>query len=107
MNNAQEIKQLKKDIIKGHAKNKYKNQGVQFTADQVVASLQEEQKAHLQDSNKARMYEEKKKANQKIVKAVAEIQKIYDIVDEIKDKDEKKIIHHLFQDLSDKLLDNV
>ena len=45
MNNAQEIKQLKKDIIKGHAKNKYKNQGVQFTADQVVASLQEEQKA--------------------------------------------------------------
>ena len=107
MNNAQEIKQLKKDIVKGHAKNKYKNQGVQFTADQVVASLQEEQKAALQDGNKARMYEAKKKANQKIVKAVAEIQKIYDIVDEIKDKDEKKIIHHLFQDLSDKLLDNV
>ena len=53
------------------------------------------------------MSSEKKKANQKIVKAVAEIQKIYDIVDEIKDKDEKKIIHHLFQDLSDKLLDNV
>ena len=46
MNNEQEIKQLKKDIVKGHAKNKYKNQGVQFTADQVVASLQEEQKAN-------------------------------------------------------------
>jgi hypothetical protein len=72
-----------------------------------VKIMRYEQKAELQDSNKARMYEEKKKANQKIVKAVAEIQKIYDIIDEIKDKDEKKIIHHLFQDLSDKLLDNV
>jgi len=70
-------------------------------------NMRYEEKAALQDGNKARMYEEKKKANQKIVKAVAEIQKIYDIVDEIKDKDEKKIIHHLFQDLSDKLLDNV
>ena len=39
----------------------------------------------------------KKKANKKILKAVDEIQK----------KGEKKIIHHLFQDLSDKLLDNI
>ena len=38
----EQIKQLKKDMIKGHAKNKYKNQGIQFTADQVVASLQDE-----------------------------------------------------------------
>ena len=60
MNNAQEIKQLKKDIIKGHAKNKYKNQGVQFTADQVVASLQEEQKAELQDFDKFWDNEQKK-----------------------------------------------
>ena len=76
MNNEQEIKQLKKDIVKGHAKNKYKNQGVQFTADQVVASLQEEQKAALQDGNKARIYAAKKKQNKldrleaKIIKAI-------------------------------------
>jgi len=49
----------------------------------------------------------KRKANKKILKAVDEIQEIYLIIDEIKNKDEKKIIHHLFQDLSDKLLDNV
>ena len=60
MNNEQEIKQLKKDIVKGHAKNKYKNQGVQFTADQVVASLQEEQKAELQDFDKFWDNEQKK-----------------------------------------------
>tara|TARA_R110000796_G_scaffold57209_1_gene132082 strand:- start:177 stop:329 length:153 start_codon:yes stop_codon:yes gene_type:complete len=49
----------------------------------------------------------KRKANKKIVKAVDEIQKIYDIIYEIKDKDEQRIISNLFQDLSDKLLDNV
>ena len=49
----------------------------------------------------------KRKANKKILKAVDEIQEIYLIINEIKNKDEKKIIHHLFQDLSDKLLDNV
>ena len=31
----------------------------------------------------------------------------YDVIKEIKNKDEKKIIYHLFQDLSDKLMDNV
>jgi FtsZ-binding cell division protein ZapB len=49
----------------------------------------------------------KKKANKKILKAVEKIQKIYLIIDEIKNKNEKKIIHYLFQDLSDKLLDNI
>jgi len=49
----------------------------------------------------------KKKPNKKILKAFNEIQKIYLIINEIKNKDEKKIIHHLFQDLSDKLMDNV
>jgi hypothetical protein len=52
----------------------------------------------------------KRKANKKILKAVDEIQKIYLIVvegNQIKNKGEKKIIHHLFQDLSDKLLDNI
>lgn len=48
----------------------------------------------------------KKTANKKILKAVNEIQKIYLIINEIENKDEKKIIHHLFQDLSDKLIDN-
>ena len=51
----------------------------------------------------------KRKANKKILKAVDEIQKIYLIIiqgNEIKNKGEEKIIHHLFQDLSDKLLDN-
>ncbi len=37
-----------------------KNQGVQFTADQVVASLQEEQKAELQDFDKFWDNEQKK-----------------------------------------------
>ena len=52
----------------------------------------------------------KRKANKKILKAVDEIQKIYLIIiqgNEIKNKGEEKIIHHLFQDLSDKLLDNL
>ena len=49
----------------------------------------------------------KKTANKKILKAVNEIQKIYLIINEIENKDEKKIIHHFFQDLSDKLMDNV
>tara|TARA_R100001443_G_scaffold85687_1_gene92356 strand:- start:430 stop:585 length:156 start_codon:yes stop_codon:yes gene_type:complete len=49
----------------------------------------------------------KKKANKKILLAFKRIQKTYDVIKEIKNKDEKKIIHHLFQDLSDKLMDNV
>ena len=48
-----------------------------------------------------------KKANKKILLAYKRIQKAYEVIDEIKQKDEKKIIHCLFQDLSDKLLDNV
>ena len=48
-----------------------------------------------------------KKANKKILLAHKRIQKAYEVIDEIKQKDEKKIIHCLFQDLSDKLLDNV
>ena len=48
-----------------------------------------------------------KKPNKKILLAHKRIQKAYDVIKEIKKKDEKKIIHHLFQDLSDKLLDNV
>ena len=47
-----------------------------------------------------------KKANKKILLAHKRIQKAYEVIDEIKQKDEKKIIHCLFQDLSDKLLDN-
>ena len=43
-----------------------------------------------------------------ITKSVNEIQCIYEkVIGEIKDKKEKEIIHCLFQDLSDKLLDNV
>ena len=43
-----------------------------------------------------------------ITKSVDEIQIIYKrVIGEIKDKKEKEIIHCLFQDLSDKLLDNV
>ena len=43
-----------------------------------------------------------------ITKSVDEIQCIYEkVIGEIKDKKEKEIIHCLFQDLSDKLLDNV
>ena len=49
----------------------------------------------------------KEKANKKIFLAFKRIQKTYDVIKEIKNKDEKKIIHDLFQDLSDKLLDNV
>ena len=48
----------------------------------------------------------KKKANKKILLAYKRIQKAYEVIDEIKQKDEKRIIHCLFQDLSDKLLDN-
>ena len=48
----------------------------------------------------------KKKANKKILLAHKRIQKAYEVIDEIKQKDEKRIIHCLFQDLSDKLLDN-
>ena len=43
-----------------------------------------------------------------ITKSVEEIQNIYrKVIGEIEDKKEKEIIHCLFQDLSDKLLDNV
>ncbi len=43
-----------------------------------------------------------------ITKSVDEIQIVYKrVIGEIKDKKEKEIIHCLFQDLSDKLLDNV
>ena len=43
-----------------------------------------------------------------ITKSVEEIQNIYrKVIGEIEDKKEKEIIHYLFQDLSDKLLDNV
>ena len=43
-----------------------------------------------------------------ITKSVDEIQNIYHLViGEIKDKKKKEIIHCLFQDLSDKLLDNI
>ena len=43
-----------------------------------------------------------------ITKSVDEIQNIYQrVIREIEDKKEKEIIHCLFQDLSDKLLDNV
>ena len=43
-----------------------------------------------------------------ITKSVDEIQNIYlRVIEEIEDKKEREIIHYLFQDLSDKLLDNV
>jgi len=43
-----------------------------------------------------------------LTKNVAEIQNIYQkVIGEIKDKKEKEIIHCLFQDLSDKLLDHI
>jgi len=43
-----------------------------------------------------------------ITKNVDEIQNIYKrVIGEIKDKKEKEIIHCLFQDLSDKLLDHI
>ncbi len=43
-----------------------------------------------------------------ITKSVNEIQNIYQrVIGEIENKKEKEIIHCLFQDLSDKLLDNV
>jgi len=46
------------------------------------------------------------KANTKIIKAHKQIQKLYKLVKLIKNKDDKKIISNLFQDLSDKLMDN-
>ena len=46
------------------------------------------------------------KANTKIIKAHKQLQKSYKVVKLIKDKKEKQIISNLFQDLSDKLLDN-
>jgi hypothetical protein len=46
------------------------------------------------------------KPNKKIIKAHKQLQKLYDIVKLIKDKKEKQIISNLFQDLSDKLIDN-
>ena len=49
----------------------------------------------------------KNKPNKKILLAYKRIQKAYDVIKEINNKDEKKIIHHLFQDLSDKLMDNI
>jgi hypothetical protein len=43
-----------------------------------------------------------------LTESVEMIQIIYErVIGEIKDKKEKEIIHCLFQDLSDKLLDNV
>ena len=43
-----------------------------------------------------------------ITESVNEIQNIYQrVIGKIEDKKEKEIIHCLFQDLSDKLLDNV
>ena len=42
-----------------------------------------------------------------ITKSVEDIQNIYQrVIEKIEDKKEKEIIHCLFQDLSDKLLDN-
>ena len=42
-----------------------------------------------------------------IAKAVDDLQIMYlKVIDLIKDKEERNIIHCLFQDLSDKLLDN-
>jgi len=46
------------------------------------------------------------KANTKIIKAHKQLQKLYKVVKLIKNKDDKKIISNLFQDLSDKLMDN-
>ena len=43
-----------------------------------------------------------------LTESIEMIQIIYErVIGEIKDKKEKEIIHCLFQDLSDKLLDNV
>jgi len=46
------------------------------------------------------------KPNKKIIKAYKQLQKSYKVVKLIKDKKEKQIISNLFQDLSDKLIDN-
>ena len=48
----------------------------------------------------------KMKANKKVIKAHKQLQKLYKVVKLIKNKDEKKIVSNLFQDLSDKLIDN-
>ena len=45
-------------------------------------------------------------ANKKIIRTHKKLQKLYKVVKLIKNKDEKKIISNLFQDLSDKLIDN-
>jgi hypothetical protein len=45
-------------------------------------------------------------ANKKIISTHKQLQKLYKVVKLIKNKDEKKIISNLFQDLSDKLIDN-
>ena len=45
----------------------------------------------------------KKKANKKILLAQKRIQKAYEVIDERKQKDEKRIIHCVFQDITDKL----
>ena len=42
----------------------------------------------------------------KILETHKQLQKLYDVIYSIKDKQERKIISDLFQDLSDKLLDN-
>ena len=44
-------------------------------------------------------------ANKKIISTHKKLQKLYKVVKLIKNKDEKKIISNLFQDLSDKLID--
>ena len=44
--------------------------------------------------------------NKKIIEVHKQLQKLYDVVYLIKDKKEKQIISNLFQDLSDKLIDN-
>ena len=42
----------------------------------------------------------------KILETHKQLQKLYDVIYLIKDKEERAIISNLFQDLSDKLLDN-
>jgi hypothetical protein len=50
---------------------------------------------------------EKVMSENNIARAVDDLQTMYlKVIDLIKDKEERNIIHCLFQDLSDKLLDN-
>ena len=53
------------------------------------------------------MRKEKVMSENNIARAVDDLQTMYlKVIDLIKDKEERNIIHCLFQDLSDKLLDN-